>query len=55
MVSLTRFYAATVLACMMALGPFSHLSEGEILPAILAMGLMLMSATVAWNHRLWAS
>ncbi len=30
MIPVTRFYAATGLACMMALGPFSHVRQGEL-------------------------
>ena len=47
----TRFYGATPMVCMMALGLLSRWETGESVPAVLAVVLAVMCATVAWKHR----
>ncbi len=47
----TRFYGATPMVCMMALGLLSRWGTGESVPAVLAVVLAVMCATVAWNYR----
>ena len=51
MVPATRFYSSVFLALMMALGSFSHLREGALIAAVLALLLLLGCAAVAWNRR----
>ena len=51
MVPATRFHSSVFPALMMALGSFSHLREGELIAAILALLLLLGCAAVAWNSR----